>query len=453
MIVNSKPTEVLILGGGFGGLYTALHLQKLLASNRRFAITLVARDNFFLMTPLLFEAGSGVLEPRHAVSPLRGLLDKTRFVEADITEIDLKGRTVHARHPTSDESYELPYDQLVVAVGGVTNRALIPGSEHAYAFKTLADAIYVRNHIIDLFERADVETNEKRRRELLRFVIVGAGLVGIELMGELTEFTHNIRRSYPGVRAEEVEFHIIEGGPNVLPEMDRDLAAYAVRTLEERGVKVHPSSPVKQIEPTRVHLPNEILETRTILLAAGVGPNPLLAKLDVEKGKGGRIVVDANMRVPAHPEVWALGDCALIPDPEGKPYPQLAQHALREARVLAHNIYAVLHQHADLKPFVYQNKGTLASLGHFSGVGRVMKFKIFGFVAWWVWRTYYLLQMPRTERRIRIMLDWTIALFFRNDIVKLDLFGEPHPTVQEHRPEERVEPQSVAAVAKATASV
>lgn len=427
---RTKPVRILVLGGGFGGIYTAWHLERLTRQDPSIEITLVSRDNYFLMTPLLFEAGSGVLEPRHAVNPIRPLYEKTRFVEADIEGIDFDRQVVSGRHAPDGHPYELPYDHLVIALGGVTNRKIIPGSDHALAFKTLADAIFVRNRIIDLFEQADVETDPQRRAELLNIVVIGAGLVGVELVGELTEFVDNLLRSYPRIRRQEVQFHLVEASDKVLPEMDRDLAQYAADTLRERGVHIHTSTPVQQIAPERVHLPGgTVLAAHTIVLCAGVAANPLLEAFPLAKGRGGRIAVHSTMRTKEYPNVWALGDCAAIPDPEGNPYPPLAQHALREAKVLAKNLLVVLRGKGQLKPFVYQSMGTLASLGHYAGVGRVWKFKVKGFLAWWIWRTYYVMQMPRVERRIRVILDWTVALLFRNDIVKLELFGQGHPTV------------------------
>lgn len=424
---SRKAVEVVIVGGGFGGIYTALNLEKLWRNEAGLNITLISHNNYFLMTPLLFEAGSGILEPRHAVNPIRPLLKKTRFVEADATSIDIAQRRVCARHSAGNVLYEIPYDHLVLALGGVTNRSIIPGSEYAAAFKVLADAIYLRNHVIDLFERADVEPDAELRRALLRFVVIGGGLVGIELMGELTEFVWNLQRNYPRVSRKDVEFHLLDAGPRILSEMEQSLAAYTEKHFSERGVVIKTGTPVERIEPNQVHLPDgTVLAAHTIVLAAGVGPHPLLHDLPLEKGKGGRLVVDATMRSGQHPEVWAIGDCALIPDPAGNPYPQLAQHALRQARVLARNIDAAVRGGA-ARPFVYQTLGTLASLGHFRGVGRIGRINIYGFLAWWVWRTYYVMQMPRLDRRLRIIMDWTIALFFRNDIVKLDLFGAPYP--------------------------
>jgi NADH dehydrogenase len=422
------PVRVLVLGGGFAGVHAAWHLQRLRRkSSRPIEITLVNRDNYFLMTPLLFEAGSGVLEPRHAVQPIRTLLQHCRFVEADVEHIDVDQQCVLVRHAPGFDPWELRYDHLVVAMGGVTNTAIIPGSEKAMTFKTLADAIYLRNHIIDLFERADVDVDAERRDALLRFVIIGAGLVGVELMGELTEFVGQLSRSYPRVERRHISFHLLEAGPKILPEMERDLADYAAERLRKRGVDVRVDSPARAIDENAVHLPDGTqLTAATIVLAAGVAVNPLVRALPLEKDRKGRIQTDSAMLARGRTTVWALGDCASIPDPEGKPYPQLAQHALREARVVAQNIVAAVNGRPT-KPFVYNTLGTLAALGHYDGVGRVWKFKIRGFVAWFAWRTYYLFQMPRWERRIRIMMDWTVALLFKNDVVKLDLFGQEHP--------------------------
>jgi NADH dehydrogenase len=430
---NAAATHIVILGGGFAGVYTARHLEKT-AGSRPIEITLVNRDNYFLMTPLLFEAGSGVLEPRHSVNPIRPLLTRTRFVEAEIQAVDFDRKIVNAA-PTPDEVYEIPFDHVVIAVGGVTNTALVPGSEHAMTFKTLGDAIFIRNHTIDLFERADVERNPQRKAAMLTFVIVGAGLVGTELIGELTEFVGNLARSYKNIRREDIRLELIEAGKKIVPEMEKELTDYATRVLERRGVKIRVNTRVQRIEPGMIHLnagegqPAESIAADTIAVVTGVKPSPLVDGLQIEKDRKGRIVVDGTMLAKGRTNVWALGDCASIPnphDPDGRPYPQLAQHALREAKALAKNI---LHSLAGepLEPFIYSNKGVLTALGHYRGVGRIYKFRIYGFFAWWVWRTYYVMQMPQWPRRIRIIIDWTVALMFKNDIAKLDLFGLEHP--------------------------
>jgi NADH dehydrogenase len=424
---TQPTTRIVIAGGGFGGLWTASHLEKLLGRREGVEIVVVCRDNYFLMTPLLFEACSGVLDFRHCSLPVREFLRQVRFVEATVLGIDLERRIVRAT-AAEGGTYEVPYDQLVLALGGITNQNLIPGSEHAFTFKTLADGMVLRNHFIERFERADVlagtESDPERKRRLLTFVVIGGGLVGVELFGELTAFADEIVRFYPRIDREEVRFFLFERGPRILPEIEEKLAAYAARVLgRRRGATIRPGAVVRSIAPGRVHLEDETIEADTIVLSAGIVANPLLAGLDLEKDRRGNVVVDATMRVPARPEVWALGDCARIPDPQGKPYPWLAQHALREGRVLARNITAAMDGEP-LQPFVYETLGIMASLGHARGLGKVLGVPLYGFLAWWARRTYYLIQMPRWSRRLRIVIDWTSALVFRPDIVKVDLASE-----------------------------
>jgi NADH:ubiquinone reductase (H+-translocating) len=415
--------RILILGGGFGGVYTARHLERLWRGSDAVQITLVNRDNYFVMTPLLFEAGSGVLEPRHAVSPIRPLLDKARFVEAEVRRVDLARRSVAVQPPGNQDMYELEYDHLVIALGGITNTSIVPGSEQALTFKTLGDAIYLRNHVIQQFEQADIERDPARKQAQLTFAIVGAGLVGVELMGELTTFVLNVSDLYKHVDRREIRFEMLEAGPRIAPEFDDTLAEYSSDVLQRRGVKVRTNTPARRINAHSIELPDgSSIQANTILVATGVAPSPLVTTIDgLEKDHKGRVKTDSTMRAIGRQDVWALGDCAIIPDPSGKPYPPLAQHALREAACLARNITAVLRGRGAPQPFVYQSKGTLAALGHFKGAGKVYKLKIHGFIAWWVWRTYYLFRMPRWSRRMRVVIDWTVALFFRNDVVQLDL--------------------------------
>jgi NADH dehydrogenase len=418
--MGTQKTRVVILGGGFGGVYTALHLEKLARDSDQIEITLVSRDNYFLMTPLLFEAGSGVLEPRHAVNPIRPLLSAAQFVEANVEAVDVEKKTASVRIAGGSVAQSFPYDHLVLSMGGITNLSLIPGSENGLTFKTLGDAIYLRNQVIRLFEWADVELDPKRKQAQLTFVIVGAGLVGLELMGELTTFVANVAELYKHVDMSQVRFEMIEAGPRIAPEFDEKLADYSAEVLKRRGVSIRTSTRVTAIHADRLELADgQTIEAQTIVVATGVAPNPLLATIAVPKDRKGRALTDAAMRVEGKADVWALGDCAAIPDPQGKPYPPLAQHALREARQLAKNILAVVRGAAP-QPFVYTNKGTLAALGHYKGAGRVYGINIHGFLAWWVWRTYYVTRMPRWSRRLRIIIDWTVALFFKNDVAQLD---------------------------------
>jgi NADH dehydrogenase len=426
--------RIVILGGGFGGVYTARSLERLLRASDNAQVTLISRDNFFVMTPLLFEAGSGVLEPRHAVNPIRTLFKKVQFMQAEIEGIDLDGRRVSVRIEGGDPQ-DVPYDHLVIALGGTTNTSLVAGSDRAMTFKTMGDAIYLRNHCIQRFERADVEKDPAKKRAALTFVVVGAGFVGVELVGEVTEFLVNVSRLYRNVSKDEIRFELIEAGPRVAPEFEETMSDHITKVLASRGVRIRTGTPVERIEAMSLTLRGgETIEAETIVVATGVAPSPKLAALPLEKSRKGAVVVEPTMRVKDRPEVWALGDCASIPSPGGKPYPPLAQHALREARVLAQNIVTALRGGTDLKPFIYETKGLLAALGHYDGVGRIGKIRLKGFPAWWVWRSYYLFQMPQWSRRIRIMIDWTVALLFRNDVVQLDLMRESEARRERDQP-------------------
>jgi NADH dehydrogenase len=419
---SASKKRILILGGGFGGVYAARRLERLFKRRSDVEIVLVSRDNFLLMTPLLFEVFSGTLDVRHCSFPIRAFLQTTQFVEATVKAIDLEQRMVQLK--AAGESAELAYDQLVLALGALTNRVMIPGSEHAFTFKTLADALMLRNHVIECFERADVEADSQRKRRLLTFAIIGGGLVGVELFGELTAFVDGITPLYKHVKRQEVRFILLQGGDRIMPEINPKLADYGARILGKRlGADIRIHTHVRAIEPGKVFLPNETIEADTIILAAGIVPNPVVAGLPVEKDRHGHIVVDATMRCPSHPEVWALGDCASIPAPDSKPYPNLAQHALREARVLAQNIFAVLHGRPP-QPFVYDTLGMMGSLGHSKAFGQLLRVRVRGILAWFVRRTYYLLQMPGWARRLRIMIDWTFALLFQPDIAKISLESE-----------------------------
>ncbi|HEU4579881.1 MAG TPA: NAD(P)/FAD-dependent oxidoreductase [Polyangiaceae bacterium] len=417
------PHRILVLGGGFGGIHLSRELERLFSDQPEVELTLVSQDNFFLLTPLLFEACSGTLELRHCSVPIRACLRRTRFVEGSLEgPIDFERRIVRVRRGASGLR-EFAYDQLVLAVGAWTNQRLIPGSEYAFTFKTLADAILLRNHVIECFEAADAELDPGRRRALLTFAIVGGGLVGTELLGELSAFAHEIVRYYPCVRRTELRFLLFEHSDRIMPELEPELVRHAMRVLSSReGVEIRTSTPVKAIEAEAVQLAGERIPAATIVLAAGTLPSSAVGSLDLAKGKRGHVRTDAALRT-SRPEVWALGDCAEIPGPDGRPYPYLAQHALREARLLARNVRAAYLGEA-LQPFHYDSLGVMASLGGHEGVARILSLRVHGFLAWWLRRTYYLLQTPGLDRKLRIVVDWTVALFLRPDVVKLDTAGE-----------------------------
>jgi NADH dehydrogenase len=418
-VKQEAAVRIVVLGGGFGGVTTARHLERRLRAHPGVEITLVSRENFFVLTPLLFESCSGRLELRHCAQPIRAALRRTRFIEATVDHVDVERQVVRAVSPQG-AGYALPYDHLVVALGASTNERLIPGSSNAFTFKTMADALVLRNHVIEQFERADATSESTARRGCLTIVVIGGGLVGVELLGELTAFVEDVLRFYPRIRRHEMRFLLFEAGARVLPEIDEQLAGVAANVLGRRGAEIHVSTPVQSIEPGRLRVGNEIIDAGTIVLAAGIVPSVVASEIAVVHDQRGRIAVDETMRSRSHSNVWALGDCAAIPGPDGRPYPALAQHTVREARHLARNIEAAIEQRRPT-PFVFRPLGTMASLGHTRAVALVFGRRITGFPAWWLRRTYYLFQMPRWDRRLRIVLDWTVALFFRPDITKVEL--------------------------------
>src|SRR5271170_7668746 len=315
----ADPTRILILGGGFAGLLMARRLEHLCKNRSDVQITLMSRDNFLLMTPLMFEACTGTLELRHCSVAIRAYLRRTRFIEGIVERIDLDRNVVVAAWGGDGGGHEVPYDQLVLAMGAVTNTRQIPGSDLAIPFKTLADVIVLRNHLIECLERADVETDPAARRRLLTLVVVGGGFVGSEVFGELSAFMDEIVRYYPRVRRDEMRLFLIQAGERIMPEVPPVLAEYAAGLLGRRpGVQILINAPVQSIESGSVHLKDEVIEAETIVLSAGILPSPVVAQLPLPKDRHGNLIVENTMRCKDRPEIWAIGDCASIPDAQGK---------------------------------------------------------------------------------------------------------------------------------------
>lgn len=430
MITNDSPasTRIVILGGGVGGLAAARHLDHHLARRRNVEITLVSRDNFFLLSPLLFEACSGVLELRHCAQPIRPCLKRVRFLEGTVKSVDVDHQLVRVLL-ADDALHELPFDHVVVALGAATNMKLIPGSEHARTFKTMADGLILRNQLIERLERAFVETDPNRRQELLTVVVIGGGLVGVELLGELSAFLQDELRYYPGLDERELRFHLFEAGDRLIPESMPVLAEYATEVLRGRGAELHTSTLVTAIEPSAVRWKDGVVKTETIVLAPGIVPNAVASAMEVEHDRRSRIKTEPTLRSVSHPHVWAFGDCAATPAPNGGIYPALAQHAVRAARVVARNLAAVVEGRPP-EPFVFESLGTMAAFGHTRAAADLRGLVVKGFFAWWLRRTYYLFQMPRWDTRLRIALDWTVSLFSPPNLTKIDLANERQ---QEHR--------------------
>ena len=417
--MKTKSTHIVILGGGFAGATVARELEKIFDRRPDLEITVVDQENYSLFTPLLPEVPSGALEPKHIVFPLRAFLRYANVRQAEVKRIDLAQQLVTAAHCPDCEIAHFSYDHLVLALGSVTNFFGLPGiASHGLQMKTLADATSLHAHVIGMFEHASMYP--ARRRELLTFVVAGGGFAGVETAAELNEFVKKADRYYPEVRKEDVRVVLVHAGPRILPEVNESLSSYALKKLCSRGVKVLLQTKIQSYSDNRVLLSNgEEIATRTLIWTAGTKAHPLLADLDVAKTAGGKVVVDDTLQAEGYPGVWAIGDCASVPDrTTGKTCPPTAQHAIRQARQLARNIAAVVAGQTP-QPFRYKPLGVLAGLGRRSAVAEVFGLKFSGFFAWWLWRTAYLLKLPGLDRKVRVAIDWTLDLLFPRDVVYL----------------------------------
>ncbi len=413
--------RVLILGGGFAGLEAAQTLERIFADDQSVEITLVNKNNYLIFTSMLAEVVASSLEPQHIVIPLRECLKKASFKELEVQKIDLKNKVATCFHYHMCESFKLEYDYLILALGSITGYHGVAGAEeNSYPLKNLADAMVLRSHVIDMFERADIEQNPDLRRSLLTFAVVGGGYTGIEVAAELNDFVRSSRRFYKNVKPDEVSVVVIDPGDRIMHEMSENLAEYGLKILGERGMKFQLNTRVSGVEPDRVEYEGGVINTHTAIWAAGTAPQPVIAELPCAD-KRGRIEVNEYMEVEGFPGVWALGDCAVIPDPHsGKPYPPTAQHATREGKRVAINVAAAIKgRDKDKRPFIYQTQGMLAPLGHRSAVAEIRGYKFSGFFAWLLWRAIYLGKLPGIDRKIRIALDWFLDIFLSKDIVQL----------------------------------
>ncbi len=412
-------TKILILGGGFGGLYTALHLEKYLAKHTDVEVTLVNRENFFLFTPMLHEVAAADLDLSNIVNPFRKMLRRVNFFNGDVERIDCESKRVLVFHGDETHHHELEYDHLVIGLGGITNFFSIPGLEQrAVTMKSLGDAIHLRNRMIANLEEADFECSIGKRHELLTYVVAGGGFAGVETIASMNDFLRSAIRFYPHLTEDMLRIVLVHPGSVVLPELGEKLGRYTQKKLSGRKVEIRTDTRVKGLTERGVELSDgTMIETSTLVWTAGVSPNPILQDVPCSKERG-RVIVNEYMEVAEWPGVWALGDCAIVPDPKtGKPYPPTAQHALRQGKVLAENILASL-QGRRKKPFVFSTIGLLASIGRRAGVANILGVNFSGFIAWWLWRTIYLSKLPGIEKKIRVALDWTLDLLFAKDLVQ-----------------------------------
>lgn len=426
-----RKRRIVILGGGFAGMQTAVALEHELRGDPSVSITLVNETNALLFTPMLAEVAGSSLEGSHISTPLRTSLHFASFIRAKVKSIDPERRRVAlemeaATDMEPEAARELEFDQLVLALGSVSHyHGLANVEKHSYNFKNLLDAIRIRNHVIEMFERADRESNEAVRRAMLTFVVAGGGFAGVELAGALNDFSRGILADYPSLGPEEVRVVLVHSRDRILPELSESLGDYARRSMETRGLEFKLGVRLLDARPGVVVLGDGELPAQTLVWTAGVAPNPLLATLPYERDKRGAVKVESTMAIPGAPGLWAVGDCAALNDGKtGKPCPPTAQFAIREAATLARNLKAAL-EGRPAKPFHFDSLGALCVVGHQTACAeltvpfaRHKSLRFSGLLAWLMWRGIYLSKLPGLERKVRVLLDWTIELFFPKDIVQ-----------------------------------
>ena len=404
----------MVVGGGYAGSYVARCLGKRGA-------TIVNPQNSMLFSALLPEAASGTLEPRHVVVPLRAMCPHAELVLGNATTLDFRRRRVQVE--SLEGQVNIGYEDLVLAVGSISRALPIPGlADHALGFKDLADAIQLRNHVLQRLEAADVAPNETHRQRELSFVFIGAGYAGVEALAELADLVRDAIRYYPALRHAPQRWVLVDAAPKILPEIPTRLGEYAARQLVKRGVEIHVDTTLESVDAGSATLSNgERILTHTLVWTAGVKASPELARFGLPLDERGRVKVDETLRVEGHEHVWALGDDAAVPNTAtpGEVDPPTQQHALRQARRLAKNIAG------EPQPYHYKMLGQVATLGRYKGIADVLGLRFTGFLGWFITRTYHLYQLPLLSRKLRVVADWTTSLFFRRDIAELSMLGHP----------------------------
>jgi NADH:ubiquinone reductase (H+-translocating) len=433
---NYDQKSIVILGSGFAGIEVLKRLQKKYKNNEHVAITLVSKDNFILFTPMLPEVASGMIETRHIVTPVRSFCSKAVFYDADVDSIDFNNKDVVIRHPvgklsepTRWDKHTLNYDYLVIALGSETRFfGMTDVEKHSFTMKSIGDAIAVRNHILSILEQANIEQKDREGRELtkslLTFVVVGGGFNGVETVGEINDFVRKtIRAYYKNIYMSDVRVILVSATDKILEQVDEKLGEWALQKLKTKGVEFIMNKHVAGATATTAKLDDGIIiPCHTLIWAAGVRPTDLIASLSCEHDKRHAIVVNNFLEVKGHEgQVYALGDCASITDPHtGKLYPPTAQHAVREAKVAAKNIIYDLEDKKDKKEkFDYKTKGMMAEIGKRTGVATLFGIKVHGFLAWWLWRTYYLSNLPTIKKKLKVMGDWTMDSIYTPDVAMI----------------------------------
>lgn len=427
-------TNVVIVGGGFAGVYTAMYLEKLAGRDSDLNITLVNRENYFVFQPMLPEVISGSIEIQHIINPIRRLCRRTNLVVRDVENIDLEKKEVTTSPGFRPVASVLPYDHLVLGLGTVMNFSRMPGlQEHGFPFKNLGDALHLRNHVIHVLEEADVEKDPELRRSLLTFVVGGGGFSGVECAAELNDFVREAAGNYRNLDKDEVRVVMLHAGDLILPEMPKKLGQFADRLLRKRKVDIRYGVRLGGASANNAILQGgEKIPTKTLVATVPAGPNPLITNLDCPQERG-RVLVDATTQVKDTPGVWALGDCALVPDlvNEGNFCPPTAQYAIRQAKTCAHNILASQNG-GKFKDFRFKALGMAGALGHRAAVADIMGwFQLSGFLGWLIWRGIYWSKLPGLERKFRVGVDWAMDVILPKDIVQIKT-GRSKSISQEH---------------------
>jgi NADH dehydrogenase len=423
---EGKRPRIVVVGGGFGGAFAVQRLASRLRSDEA-EVLLIDRNNFFVFHPFLVEAGTGSLHPQHAVVGLPAFTGARGLLMGEFTGADFSRRVVRVQPVGSVDEREIPYDELVLALGSVTSRPPIPGlKEHALQVKNVADAIALRDRAIRLLEQADQCDDQNLRRSLLHFVIVGSSFTGVEVAGEFEVFLRRASRRFANVIGDDISVTLVDLADRILPNLDPELAEFAADKLSARGIDLRLGTSVREVAAGHVDLDDgSRLATQTVIWCAGIAPNPALAGLTLPMDPRGWVLCEPDLRVRGQQHVWAIGDCAVNPGPDGSPYPATAQAAVQQGRAVAENLVRVMRGQRTV-PCTSRNRGTLMALGCRTGVAQIGPFKLAGFPAWFLWRTVYLMKMPGWGRRLRVALEWTIALFFGQDDVQLGvLAAEP----------------------------
>ncbi len=419
--MRQPPTRIVVLGGGFGGAYCAQALERRLRRGDA-EILLIDRNNYFVFYPLLVEAGTGSLEPRHAVVSIRAFLKRAQFCMGEVAAIDPVAQRIAIVRPGEAQPEHVPYDKLVISLGSVTNYPRVPGlHEHAFTIKSIADAVALRDHGIRLLELADTCDDASKRRALLHLVVVGGNFTGVEAAGELSTFLREACRSFRRVRTTDIRVTLIEISDRILRPLGDELGEYAVEAMSRCGIETVFNDSVTEIGANRVVLKSgRVLETQTTVWCAGIAPNPALAATPFPKDARGYVLTERDMRIPGFPNVWAIGDCAVNPGPDGSAYPATAQHAVRQGAHAAGDIARVLRG-LPTRPTRIADLGAIAGIGCRTGVAKLLGVRVSGFAAWWLYRTVYLMKMPGLARKLRLAIDWTMDLLFPRDYVQLSV--------------------------------